>query len=121
MAEFELSIEARAFEHAAHIIAEIDEWLIQTRHYETGATLYEQLDHSCLQDQSQHRRVGKLGLFYHKLGKLTKAIDNYQKGLQCGQQTGDREAECGYLSDLGICFEESGDLASGDYLLPKGS
>lgn len=54
-------------------------------------------------------RIEVLGIVYHHLGELRKAIEYYEQALKIAQEIGDRQGEGNQLGNLGIAYKNLGE------------
>ena len=64
-----------------------------------------------LKDRDEEGKfLGNLGVAYHVLGQVEKAIDHYQQALAIAREIGDRRGEGSDLGNLGLAYSDLGQV-----------
>ena len=55
-------------------------------------------------DADEGTWLGNLGLAYHDLGEMKKAIEYYEQALKIAREIGDRRNEGNWLGNMGLAY-----------------
>jgi tetratricopeptide (TPR) repeat protein len=87
------------------------DYLLQWGHYRLTAGLYERLQGHLDDPWTNAASKNSLGICYHLLGQLARAIELYEQALAIDRETGDRHGEAIHLGNLAIPVAELGQTA----------
>jgi len=111
LAEFDLRYAGQDYDTAATVLLGIDfDYLYLWGHYRLMVELHERLQGRLSDPQLKIGSVGNLGLAYHGMGQLRKAIACHEQALDSAREIKNRQGEGVSLGNLGLCYSSLGQI-----------
>jgi tetratricopeptide (TPR) repeat protein len=110
LAEIDLRYAAGDYDTAADVLTEIDfDYLLLWGHYRLLIDQHERLQGKVSDARLKQNSVGNLGIAYHSIGQVRKAISCHEQAVALAQAAKDKWAEGAWLGNLGSCYAPLGE------------
>lgn len=109
LAEFRHHVRAGDYDNACQLLNPLDfDYLFMWGHCNLLAELREKLRGCLVKMDLQAANLGSLGLAYHALGEVRRALDLYQQAVFIAREIGERQGEGVWLGNLGSAYRDLG-------------